>query len=80
MNTVTPLWQLCPKCNGQGTVSPGYAATNTSCTCNLCNGRMIISVLTGLPPAYLPVETATMTPGSPMGYDQVISSSKTARS
>lgn len=44
-------WQKCPKCDGQGIVSkPPWIAgdqntwtdTQTSHTCNLCNGQMVI--------------------------------------
>ncbi|MFH1527256.1 MAG: hypothetical protein ABIG69_11505 [Bacteroidota bacterium] len=44
-------WQKCPKCDGQGIVSkPPWIAgdqetwmdTQTSHTCNLCNGMMVI--------------------------------------
>ena len=44
-------WVKCPKCDGQGTVSkPSWIAgdqntwtdTQTSHTCNLCNGMMVI--------------------------------------
>lgn len=52
-------WQLCPKCSGQGTVSkPPRLAGDISRwsdsvgqhKCNLCGGKMIISIATGLPP------------------------------
>ncbi len=56
MNT----WQTCPKCNGQGTLlTPPYIAgdqltfisgTFELFACNVCNGKMIISRETGLPP------------------------------
>lgn len=45
--------QLCPKCNGQGIVSkppwvPGdsnqWVSDQTSHTCNLCNGAMVLYV------------------------------------
>lgn len=53
-------WHVCPKCLGQGTVSkPPYLAGDINHwsdsvgqhQCNLCNGKMIISIATGLPPA-----------------------------
>jgi hypothetical protein len=52
-------WQVCPKCLGQGSVSkPPYLAgdinqwsgSQMQYQCNLCNGKMIISITTGLPP------------------------------
>lgn len=44
-------WQLCPKCNGQGT-NYNNNAINTSCICDLCNGHKIISAFTGKPPQH----------------------------
>ena len=41
----TNLWQLCPKCNGEGTVY--FLGVNTEC--NVCNGQKLISTLTGFP-------------------------------
>lgn len=52
-------WITCPKCSGQGIVSkPDYIAgdvhqwssNSVYHTCNLCNGTMIISEISGLPP------------------------------
>lgn len=46
-------YQLCPKCNGQGSVSkpphvPGnvyqWSSTATSFTCDVCNGAKILLV------------------------------------
>jgi DnaJ-class molecular chaperone len=43
------VWELCPKCDGEGRT---YAdMTIMTEQCNVCNGKMIISKLTGLPPA-----------------------------
>ena len=53
MNT----WQLCPKCNGQGT-NYNHQATSTSCICDLCNGHKVISIFTGKPPQQSSVSTA----------------------
>lgn len=45
-------WQLCPKCNGQGTVSkPPYlsgdvfewTSAETQWTCDVCNGAKILA-------------------------------------
>lgn len=49
------VWQLCPKCGGDGTVKTQQEITTTGIpvveVCNLCNGDMIISEVTGLPPS-----------------------------
>ena len=47
-----PTWQLCPKCNGRGEVSPIGISNLTLQVCNVCNGAKIISTLTGLPPGH----------------------------
>jgi|GEM_PF-4393854 hypothetical protein len=42
-------WELCPKCNGEGTITflgIGYL----NCKCDVCNGQKIINSLTGKPP------------------------------
>ena len=50
---VYAIWQLCPKCNGQGIVSkpgdiPGdineWTSSETSYVCDLCNGKKIIYI------------------------------------
>lgn len=49
----TPIlsgWQLCVKCNGEGSVPSN--GINTAAQCPVCKGKMIISRLTGLPPVY----------------------------
>lgn len=50
---VAPQWQLCPKCNGHGK-APNYdLANHIPCdldTCDLCNGKKIISIHNGKPP------------------------------
>ena len=55
----TPLWEKCPKCDGQGTVSKPphiagdqkqWSGTELAHTCNVCHGKMIISKVTGKPP------------------------------
>ena len=52
-------WQLCPKCNGQGTVSkppyvPGdvneWSSTSSVHTCDVCNGAKIIATPQSTPP------------------------------
>lgn len=48
-------WQLCPKCNGKGSIATGVVSTewvfsDTVETCDLCNGKKIISKVNGLPP------------------------------
>ena len=55
-------WELCPKCHGQGTVSkppylPGDVQTwassdSTPHICDVCNGKRIISSVTGQPPKW----------------------------
>ena len=49
-----PIWQLCPKCNGDGDLfrhnSPPLLSTNARPICDVCNGKKIISIITGLPP------------------------------
>jgi DnaJ-class molecular chaperone len=47
------MWQKCPICNGTGKVSEPLS-NNTSTTCTVCQGKKIISELTGLPPAGYP--------------------------
>lgn len=51
MPKYTDTWQLCPKCNGQGTISKStyiqgdlsqYASTSPVRTCDVCNGMKII--------------------------------------
>lgn len=49
-------WHLCPKCNGKGMV-PGEVKMmklgpiiGVDVTCDVCNGKKIISSLTGQPP------------------------------
>lgn len=47
--TIPNEWQLCPKCNGSGeTKVTNYA--DTLFKCDLCNGKKIISKVTGEPP------------------------------
>jgi hypothetical protein len=40
-------WQICPKCEGSGTM---YGGGILSDPCTLCKGKMIISRLSGTPP------------------------------
>lgn len=52
ISSIMNVWQICPKCNGTGTMTvtlPGYVV-HTHADCNLCHGKMIISRLNGLPP------------------------------
>ena len=53
------MWQTCPKCNGEGNytdsnqvVYPDVTAPtfNNPKQCHICNGKGIISTLTGKPP------------------------------
>lgn len=49
-------WQLCPKCQGTGLVyQVGWPHSDmifstAPCVCDVCGGKMIISIATGLPP------------------------------
>lgn len=48
-----PVWQLCPKCSGAGIVYTnweGHGLFSTTCICDLCNGKKVISIFTGEPP------------------------------
>ena len=40
------MWQKCPICNGTGVIIKNYSENN----CKTCDGKGIISELTGLPP------------------------------
>lgn len=42
-------FQKCPICNGTGIEQNTYTS-NATLTCETCNGKRIISELTGLPP------------------------------
>jgi hypothetical protein len=52
------LWQLCPKCGGQGSVwfptnmplNPTFAGDGNPYECDVCKGKKLISAITGLPP------------------------------
>lgn len=47
------MWQKCPICNGTGvddTINYSRNVMNTNYPCQTCNGRKIISELTGRPP------------------------------
>jgi len=50
-NTSTPTqgWQRCPICEGTG-IYQGQGTFHEIPTCPTCNGKRIISTLTGLPP------------------------------
>lgn len=43
------MWQKCPICEGTGFYSLPLSATTTE-KCSVCDGKKIISELTGLPP------------------------------
>lgn len=45
------MYQLCPKCKGEGQIPRPYATTGSFFQeCPVCKGFMIISSLTGFPP------------------------------
>ncbi len=46
------MYQKCPICNGSGNTNSNYSL-NTSTSCKTCNGKGIISEITGLPPNIL---------------------------
>lgn len=56
-NSITG-WQTCPKCAGQGKVwfpinmpyNPTFAGDGNPYECDVCNGKKIINISTGLPP------------------------------
>lgn len=59
INIVNSGWQLCPKCNGQGKISKPpfingdieiWMSSEMSYICDVCNGKKIINIDTGLPP------------------------------
>lgn len=50
--TYSPVWQLCPKCAGSGrAMNYDLQIPTTWDTCDVCNGKKIISTITGQPPA-----------------------------
>ena len=57
MDNETNVWQKCPKCSGSGKVFPTHIEALNSqillthpIVCNVCNGKCIISMITGKPP------------------------------
>lgn len=46
------MYQKCPICNGIGRLDPRPGSSATSKQCDVCQGKKIISELTGLPPNY----------------------------
>jgi DnaJ-class molecular chaperone len=78
-STLSSGWQLCPKCNGDGDLyrynSPPFISTNCRPICDVCNGKKIISIDTGLPPSgnITDGETGTqyvITPAGTSGTDR----------
>lgn len=65
-------WQRCPICNGTGIdPNPGLGSSNACPVCPTCEGKRIISELTGLPPVTGPVYQYP-TVSSPTVIDPVI--------
>jgi hypothetical protein len=57
-STLSSGWQICPKCQGQGKVwyppnvpwNLTYTGNGKPFDCDVCKGKKIISIETGLPP------------------------------
>jgi hypothetical protein len=53
------LWQICPKCYGQGKVwfppdmpfNETYSSNGEPFDCDVCKGKKVISTISGLPPS-----------------------------
>lgn len=53
LNIISPinLWQVCPKCEGSGiAMNFNNEVPMTTDTCDVCEGKKIISQQTGKPP------------------------------
>lgn len=48
-------FQKCPRCDGTWYIYPHWTSNATSTVCPVCNGAMIISELTWLPPKKLTI-------------------------
>lgn len=58
------MWQKCPICLGTGKIN-SFSSTVFQLDCEVCNGKKIISELTGLPPGpkkTLPVQVSDSPP------------------
>lgn len=51
-------WQRCPICNGIGQVE-NYGSSSLFSVCTTCEGKKIISEITGLPPVYESTQPST---------------------
>lgn len=49
-------WQLCPLCDGSG-IDRSVVLSSAIPVCGVCQGKKIISELTGLPPIYSPINS-----------------------
>lgn len=62
-------WELCPKCNGQGTCYSPYSS-GTSAICDVCQGGKIINSFTGLPAKALVSDFGNITPPAQFAYNK----------
>lgn len=44
------MWQICPICKGIGKVNHSYINNSNASLCKTCDGKGVISELTGLSP------------------------------
>lgn len=51
-------WQLCPLCGGSG-IDRSVVLSSAIPVCGVCQGKKIISELTGLPPVYSPINSTS---------------------
>ena len=47
------MWQKCPVCNGTGAIPGGQVSSSLFTSCPTCDGKRIISELTGFPPSFV---------------------------
>ena len=56
-------WQKCPLCSGSG-IDPTVTLSSSIPQCPVCQGKKIISEITGLPPVYTPSNSNSTQHGS----------------